>query len=280
MVDDIRTVSPDEHWDQFEKAWTTLLTYRYLGKRTAGLDAGVEISSMPLRTDMRNSTGGIMAAPLCIASPEPDWPDDECVPAPVTMSYDILDPAYDVTRVHMLSEVINIGRTMGFSRTRIVDADNHDRVIALSTGSGVTLGDVPPGYVKVNNPVYELEDATELPPLREVFEILPAGDGALEIAGTRPELCSPHGALHLGPINIALEAASLDEISRITGSDRYQAVHWIVMMVKPGMVGPFRATAEVLNADGDVLGVEATLVDRGAQNRIVATASAAYRRVL
>jgi acyl-coenzyme A thioesterase PaaI-like protein len=279
MIDDIRTVTPEEHWAQFEKAWTTLLTYRYLGKRTAGLDAGVEIDSMPLRADMRNSTGGIMAAPLCIAAPEPDWPDDECVPAPVTMSYDILDPARDVSRVEVIKEVIQIGRAMGFSRSRIVDADDHDRVIAISTGSGVTLGDVPPGFVKVENPVYELEGRDDLPPLREVFGIHATKEGALEIDERLPELCSPHGALHLGPINIALEAAALDEIERATGSDRFQAVHWIVMMVKPGMMGPFRATATVLNAQGPLVGVEATLVDLGNNGRTVATASAAYQRV-
>ena len=276
MIDDIRTVSPAEHWDQFEKAWTTLLTYRYLGKGTASLDAGVEVDSMPLRADMRNSTGGIMAAPLCIACPEPDWADDECVPAPVTMSYDILDPAPDVRRVEMIHEVIQIGRAMGFSRSRIVDADNHERVIAISTGSGVTLGDVPPGYVKVNNPLYELEDTPDLPPLREVFHIHPTADGALEIDERLPELCSPHGALHLGPINIALEAAAMDELERVTGSDRFQVVHWIVMMVKPGAVGPFRATATVLNAAGKVVGVEATMVDVGNANRTVATASASF----
>jgi len=35
---------------------------------------------MPLRHDMRNATGGILAAPLCIAAPEPYWLDDAVVP--------------------------------------------------------------------------------------------------------------------------------------------------------------------------------------------------------
>ena len=278
MIDDIRTVTPEEHWAQFEKAWTTLLTYRYLGKRTAVLDAGVDLDSMPLRSDMRNSTGGIMAAPLCVASPEPEWRDDECVPAPVTMSYDILDPARDVSRVHVLREVIQIGRALGFSRSRIVDAKDHSRVIALSSGSGVSLGDVPPGYVKVDNPVYELEGREDLPPLREVFRIHPNADGALQIDERLPELCSPHGALHLGPINLALEAAGLDELERVTGSDRFQAVHWSVMMVKPGTVGPFSATATVLNAEGPLVGIESTMVDLGNAGRVFATATAPSRR--
>ncbi len=96
MVDDIRSAGADQHWDQFGEAWTALLTYRYLGKVSPGVDAGVEVETMPLRHDMRNPTGGVMAAPMVIASPEPYWLDDECVPAPVVMSYEIVDPARDV----------------------------------------------------------------------------------------------------------------------------------------------------------------------------------------
>ncbi|HEY4332670.1 MAG TPA: hypothetical protein VGM78_08875 [Ilumatobacteraceae bacterium] len=275
---DIRTMSPEEHWKHFEQAWVALRSYTYLGKGTPYLDVGVEREIMPVRHDMRNSTGGIMAAPLCIASPEPWWRDDECVPAPVTMSYDILDPAYDVKRVEVLREVVSIGRTMGFSRARIVDADDHDRVIALSSGSGVSLGDVPPGFELVDNPVTELVDSPDLPPLRDVFGVVPGPDGSVQIDAVTPALSSPHAALHLGPINIALEAAAMDALERSTGSSDFQVEQWTVMMVKPGYVGPFRATAITLGR-GDRIGVEATMVDHGAKDRIVATASAAFRRI-
>jgi hypothetical protein len=70
-VDDIRTVAPEAHWAHFEQAWTALMTSRYLGKRSPDLDVDVDVETMPLRHDMRNSTGGILAAPLCIAAPEP-----------------------------------------------------------------------------------------------------------------------------------------------------------------------------------------------------------------
>ena len=196
-------------------SWVALQSYTYLGKGTPFLDTGVTDEIMPLRHDMRNSTGGIMAAPLCIASPEPWWRDDECVPAPVTMMYDILDPAHDVERIQVLRSVISIGRQMGFSRARIVDADDHDRVIALSTGSGVSLGDVPPGFYAVDNPVTVLDDSPDLPALRDVFGVMPGPDGSLQIERVTPELSSPHSALHLGPINIALEAAAIDELERV-----------------------------------------------------------------
>lgn len=36
---DIRTVSQDEYWKVFEKRWTSLLSYRYIGRVDDELDA-------------------------------------------------------------------------------------------------------------------------------------------------------------------------------------------------------------------------------------------------
>lgn len=276
---DIRTMSPEEHWEHFAKSWVALQSYTYLGKGTPVLDIGVERETMPLRHDMRNSTGGVMAAPLCIASPEPYWRDDECVPAPVTMTYDVLDPGHDVRGVEVLREVISVGRQMGFSRSRIVDIDDHDRIVAISTGSGVSLGDVPPGFFAVDNPVTELEDSPDLPPLRDVFGVVPGPGNSLQIDKVTPEVSSPHSALHQGAINIALEAVSVDELERATGSRDFQVENWTVLMVKPGYSGPFRVTAKVVGAGGSRVGVESTMVDEGHAGRIIATASAVFRRV-
>ena len=281
---DIRAVTPEEHWAHFARAWTALKTYTYLGKRTPQMDAGVDRETMPLRHDMRNATGGIMAAPLCLAAPEPYWLDDECVPAPVTMSYDLLDPAYDVKRVEVLREVISIGRQMGFSRSRIVDADDPTRVIALSSGSGVSLGNVPPGFQPIENPVTELEDSPDLPSLCDVFGIARGPGGERRIEKVTPAIASPHAALHLGAINIALEAAAMDALEHATGALDFQFEQWSVMMVKPGYTGPFVARATVIGAGAAIrrgarLGVEAVMTDEGAKGRIMATASAAFRKV-
>jgi hypothetical protein len=276
---DIRTLTPEEHWAHFEKSWKALISYTYLGKGTPFLDIGVTEASMPLRHDMRNSGGGIMAAPLCILAPEPEWRDDECVPAPVTMTYDILDPALDVKRLVVDRKVISIGRQMGFSRSRVVDAANPDRVIAISTGSGVSLGDVPPGFYLVDNPVNDMPDSPDLPPLRDVFGIVRQGENRLVIEKVTPRIASPHSALHQGPINIALEAAAQDELQRVAGPAAYQVQHYTVLMVKPGYVGPFVTSAVVVTPKGPIYGVEATMIDEGAKGRIIATASASFRRL-
>src|SRR4029079_10762135 len=103
---DIRQTSGAEHWKHFEKAWQALITYTHLGKTTPGLDLGATEVQMPLRHDMRNAAGGIMAAPLCIIAPEADWSDEECVPAPLIMTYEVLDPAVDVKRLAVVRDPI------------------------------------------------------------------------------------------------------------------------------------------------------------------------------
>jgi acyl-coenzyme A thioesterase PaaI-like protein len=276
---DIRQMTPEQHWKHFEKSWQALISYTYLGKGTPFLDLGVTEESMPLRHDMRNSTGGIMAAPLCILCPEPFWRDDECVPAPVTMTYEVLDPGYDVRRLLVIRDVISFGRLMGFSRARVVDADNHDRIIAITTGSGVSLGDVPPGFYEVDNPVNDMADTPDLPALRDVFGVVRGADGTSSIAKVTPEIASPHSALHQGALNVALEAAAMDALADATGSADFQVESYTVLMVKPGMVGPFVASATVVNPLGTRIGVEATLIDAGNNGRIIATAAAAFRRM-
>ena len=275
---DIRETNGAEHWKHFEKSWQALITYTYLGKTTEGLDLGVTETQMPLRHDMRNAAGGIMAAPLCVLAPEADWADDECVPAPVIMTYEVLDPALDVKRLTVVRDTISIGRTLGFSRSRVVDADNRERVIAISSGTSASLGDVPPGFYKVDNPVNNAPDSPDLPPLRDVFGVTRQGENRLVIEKVTPELATPHSALHQGPINIAMEAAAMDALEREAGPGAYQVQSYSVMMVKPGYKGPFVASATVLNPAGPVFGVEMKLVDEGANGRVMATANASFRR--
>ncbi len=262
-----------DHWQQFHDSWTGLLTYRYLGKRTPVLDIGVERETMPLRHDMRNSTGGVLAAPLVIAAPEPYWLDDAVVPAPVVMSYEIVDPARDVREVEVLREVTHIGKTMGFSRSRIVDANDHERLIAVCTGAGVSLGAQPGDFEPVHNPPIEVEDSEALPSLPMVFGATRDDDGVWRLPVVSPPIAAPHGALHLGPINIVLEAAATD-----AAGDRMQVESWTVTMLRPGTVGPFRAEASVLAMGGRVP-VQLTLYDEGRDDRAIATAIAIYRRV-
>jgi len=275
---DIRGVDPDRYWEAFAEKWTNLLTYRYLGRRWASLDNGVEGEVMNLRHDMRNPAGGVMAAPLCVASPEcGGFNDDVVVPNPLIASMQILDPAHDVRRLLVLPDVLHSGRRLGFSRALVVDADRPDRVVALSTGVGLSLGPVPDGHVKVDNPPIDVVDSPDLPRLTEVFGARRVAFGEWELPELTAELASPDAALHIGPQHVVLEATATELAERALGGTA-QVLDWYVMFVSRGKTGPFRASGDVhLGADGRV-GVRANLLDLGDARRVVSTCAATFVR--
>ena len=164
---------------------------------------------------MRNSVGGIMAAPLCIASPESGgMADDLFVPNPVIVSMQVIDDARGVREIEIVSETIRVGRQMGFSRSKILDADNPDRLIALSEGSGVSIGQPPPGFEHVDNPVIDVVDSPSLPPLHVAFGAQRRAPGVWELPELSDELSSPDAALHLWPVDVVLEAAAMDLVAQ------------------------------------------------------------------
>jgi hypothetical protein len=277
---DIRTVSPEEYWTVFEKKWTSLLSYRYLGRVEAGLDRNEGAGQMALRHDMRNPLGGILIAPLCIFAPEAGgMNDDEFVPNPVIASMQILDDARDVVRLRAFPDTLRVGRQMGFSRTLIVDDDDPTRVIAISEGMGVSLGSTPGGYEKVDNPSVTIEDSPELPPLHEVFGASRGADGRWRLPELSLEMASPDAALHLGPQHIVIETAAMEAAAAAAGTQRLQAESYHCMFVARGKTGPFRASPEAFVAQGGVIGVRVLLNDEGNRDRIVTSASAQFRIV-
>ena len=72
MLRDIRELTADQaaYSAELRRRWGGLLSYRYIGRMFASMDRNSD-DTVALRHDMRNSTGDIMAAPLCIAAPEP-----------------------------------------------------------------------------------------------------------------------------------------------------------------------------------------------------------------
>jgi hypothetical protein len=234
---------------------------------------------MKLRHDMRNSTGGIMAAPLCVASPEcGGFNDNIVVPNPLIASMQILDPARDVKKLMILPDNLHTGRRLGFSRALVVDADHPDRVIAISTGVGLSLGDVPEGYQKIDNPPIDVVDSPDLPPLHQVFGAQRISHGVWQLPLLTAELASPDAALHIGPQHIALETAST-ELAQALSSAQLQISDWYVMFVNRGKVGPFVTQGEAfVGADGKV-GTRVNLIDEGDNHRVVSTCAATFSPV-
>lgn len=277
MLRDIRETSEDHYWEDLRRRWTSLLSYRYLGRSHQSLNSGPADPTMTLRHDMRNAAGGIMAAPICIASPEGGGiSDDFAVPNPVIQSVQILDEARDVGRIEVISEVLKLGQRMGFSRSLIVDAENRDRVIALTEGQGVSLGSVPPGFEKMEEARIEVADSPDLPPLYKVFGASRRDDGHWALPELAIETASPDAALHLGPQHILLEAAASDLASDQAGTEQLQVESWHVMFLARGKTGPFRVEGEAIGGT-DRIGVRMTVHDEGNGDRAITSGSAVFR---
>jgi hypothetical protein len=274
VVRDIREGPVEEYWDRLREMMGPdgLITYWYLGR---AFNQTVDPDTVWLRRDMRNSAGGIMAAPLAIAAPETGgWRDREAIPAPVTYGLHILDDASDVAQIRVSRSTVRRGAKMGFSRSLITDANDSSRVIAVTTGVGVTLGDAPQSFRPVDVPP-QLPDTADLPPLHVVFGAQRSSDG-----WRLPALTSRHAStsasLHLGPIHVVFEAAAMELAAELARTDTVQVRDWDIHFVSPGRTGPFHVRTDGwAGPDGRVV-VRFTLVDEGRDGVVVAAGAATF----
>jgi hypothetical protein len=277
MVRDIRelTDSPEAYADELRRRWGGLLSYRYIGRSYASMDLGPEDNTVTIRSDMRNGAGGLLLAVLGIASPEGGHMSDlEAVPNPVIHSCQILDPGVDVRRIEMVSEDLKRGRQMGYSRTKIVDADRPDRVLALTQGQGISIGTPPDGLEKMEANPLEVVDSPDLPPLWQVFGGHRRPDGLWALPQLAVEVASPDAALHIGPQFVILETAAMEAAAAATAAtDRIQGVSSHVMFMARAKTGPFRVETEpMLGADGTVA-VRTVMYDEGNGDRVTTVGS-------
>jgi hypothetical protein len=185
-----------------------------------------------------------------------------------------------VARIEVVeSEVLRLGARMGYSRSKIVDADDHDRVIAFTEGQGVRIGTPPEGLEKMPEDKLEIVDSPDLPPLWQAFGASRRGDGHWVLPELSVELASPDAALHIGPQHVVLETAAVDLAAALVGTDRLQMQAWHVMFLARGKVGPFRVDGEAVRGADDKVGVRMTLHDEGTGDRPVTSASAVLRVV-
>jgi hypothetical protein len=291
-VRDIREGPEDEYWERLRRLMGPegLITYWYLGR---GFNQEVDPDTMILRSDMRNGDGGLMAAPLAIAAPETGgWRDREVVPAPMTYALHILDPAPDVRAVRVTRETVRRGRKIGFSRSVVTDVDDPRRIIALTSGTGISLGAAPSGFRPVDLPP-DLPEV-DLPPLHVIFGARRDSDG-WRLPELTTRLASTSASLHLGPIHVVCEAAASEAAASVLAGDEahganlgeleqgpqtgteIQVEDWEILFVAPGRKGPFLACADAWSGpDGRVL-ARFGLYDEGTEGAIVASGTAAFR---
>jgi hypothetical protein len=295
-VRDIRDGPPDEYWERLRQLMGPegLVTYWYLGR---AFNQDVDPDTMSLRPDMRNPGGGIMAAPLAIAAPETGgWRDREVIPAPMTYSLHILDPASDVRTIRVSRETVRRGRKIGFSRSIVTDADDSGRIIAVTSGTGITLGEAPPGFRPVDLPP-DLP-TIDLPALTVVFGARRDPDG-WRLPELSARLASTSASLHLGPMHVVCEAAASEAAESIlnapsgrpdaqsgapTGdSDKRKLVQieeWEIHFVAPGLNGPFLVQTEAWSGPQGRLISRFSLIDEGRSGTVVAAGTAAFRSQL
>jgi hypothetical protein len=246
------------------------------------MNVGETDDTVTIRRDMRNEAGGLMVAPLAISSPEGCQTDMVAVPNPVIASVQIIDPGYDVTRIEIVgSGIVHQGRTMGYGRCKIVDADNPDRVIAFNEGQGAVIG-VPPeglGKMDVSGTELVIEDSPDLPPLWQAFGAGKRDDGHWVLPALSAELASPDAALHIGPQHVVLETAATDLAAEVAGTRKLQVITWHVMFMSRGKVGPFRVEGTAHAGGPGRIGVRMLLHDEGNADKAVTSAAAVFETV-
>ena len=276
VLRDIRELSDNEeaYAEELRRRWGGLLSYRYIGRQFSSMDVGDFDDTVTLRHDMRNETGGILLAVLGIASPEGGAMSDlDAVPNPVIHSCQVLDPGRDVRRIEIVSEGLKRGRQMAYSRSKIVDADDHARVLALTAGQGVSLGQPPEGLPKMDTQIIEVVDSPDLPALWQVFGATRRDDGHWALPELAVELASPDAALHIGPQFVVLETAATDLAAAAAGTDQLQGWSSQVMFMARGKVGPFRVEGEAFTGPDGSVAVRLLLHDEGEGDRLVSAAS-------
>jgi hypothetical protein len=272
----------DAYREELFRRWTGLLSYRYIGRNHSSMNVGDTDDIVVIRRDMRNEAGGIMVAPLAIASPEGCQTDMVAVPNPVIASVQIVDPGYDVKRVEIVdSGNVHQGRMMGYGRCKIVDADNPDRVIAFNEGQGAIIG-VPPeglGKMDVSGTELVIEDSPDLPPMWQAFGASRRPDAHWQLPALSVELASPDAALHIGPQHVVLETAAIDLAADAVGTRKLQVVSWHVMFMSRGKVGPFRVDGTAHVGGSGKVGVRMLLHDEGNADKAVTSAAAVFEIV-
>jgi acyl-coenzyme A thioesterase PaaI-like protein len=280
MLRDIRELTDEReaYADELRRRWGGLLSYRYIGRQYASMDPRAVENTVTLRHDMRNPTGGLLLAVLGISAPESGHMSDlEAVPNPVIHSCQILDPGRDVRRIEIVSEELRVGRQMGYSRAKIIDADRPERVLALIEGQGVSLGKPPEGLPKMEVDNIDVVDSPELPPLWQVFGGHRRDDGHWALPELSEEVASPDAALHIGPQFVILETAAADAAASTAKTDLLQGVSAHVMFLARGKVGPFRAEAEPFAGRDGIVAVRVVLYDEGNGDKAITSSSYLFR---
>ncbi|MGE2734227.1 hypothetical protein [Mycolicibacterium vaccae] len=281
MLLDIRDLASDPaaYAAELQRRWGGLLSYRYIGRNHASMNVGPVDDTVSVRHDMRDATGAILLGVYGIASPEGGLISDlEAVPNPVVHSCQIIDHGGDVSRFEVRTEDLKRGQRMSYSRSLIVDADNPDRVLAMTEGQGVTIGVPPDGLQKMEVEPIEVVDSPDLPPLWQVFGGRQVDDLTWVLPELSTELASPDAALHVGPQFVMTETAARAGVIATVGSDAVTGTSSHTMFLARGKTGPFRFVTEVAAGSGTTVAARTLVYDDGSAQKLITAATHVFKR--
>ncbi|WP_046315569.1 hypothetical protein [Mycobacterium sp. UM_Kg1] len=281
MIRDIRDLVGDRaaYAAELQRRWGGLLSYRYIGRNHGSMNVGPSDDTVALRSDMRDETGAILLCVFGIAAPEGGVVSDlEAVPNPVVHSCQVLDAGAGVTRFEVRTEDLKRGRSMAYSRSLIVDADEPARVLAVTEGQGVIIGTPPDGLQKMTVEPIEVVDSPDLPPLWQGFGGSRVDACTWVLPELSVEIASPDAALHVGPQFVLTETAARSCVADSVRTESFFGVSSHIMFLARAKAGPFRFVAESLpGADGTVA-ARTRVYDDGADGKLVTVATHVFRR--
>jgi acyl-coenzyme A thioesterase PaaI-like protein len=220
-----------------------LISYRYLGTYSEPRTEDEAEGTLGVRRDLRGPTG-LLAAPLGIAALDTAGVnvDPVAVVSPTRIDVDILDPAPDVAVLRVQGRVLRQGRSQMFTESRLLDAADEGRLVAVASTHWAVSGPNPDySYV---DPRPGVAESPDLPPLYEVYGATLRDDGNLEIPELRTEL--GRDGLHQGPIQVVGEAAAMMAAEAALGTNRFWIQRHGVSIVARGLHPPFVTASEVL----------------------------------
>jgi acyl-coenzyme A thioesterase PaaI-like protein len=243
----------------------TLVSYRYLGTYSESRGRHEAEGWMTIRRDLRGPVG-VLSAPLGIALLDTAGinVDPLAVVSPTRIDVHLFEPAADVARVHLEGRVLREGRSQFFTESRITDAGDPDRLLALGSTHWAVAGPNP-GFEYVDNRP-GVADAPDLPPLYEAFGARRRDDGSLEIPELTPEV--GRDGLHQGPFQVIPEAAAMIAAEQAAGTNRFWIEHQGTSIIQRGVGAPLATRAEILRISESEVHVRVELRAEGADDRL------------
>lgn len=258
----------------FTDSMGDLVTYRYVGCRSALIDHDHAEGSTTIRNHLR-TTGSISGTALAVSMMDTAGinVDPVFLLALTEVDLQVYEPALDVVALRTVGHVIRWARTQVFTECQFEDAGRPGRLIGYGAANWSVMNPTPEGFV-YTDPGPGLPEGPDTPSMVDAFGLRAAPDGGFVVPELSPRVGSE--LLHHGPVLAAIEQSALQAVTgwSTTGTPAPALLSWTMRIVKAGRHAPFSATAEVLTRSPEVIGCRSVLKD--GNDEVIAVAQLSY----